>query len=70
MIVECPQLTAYRDSCTLGQFVKSIKRLRPGISSVKIYAQYLSDIHPEDIHEKAMCLFSMKTAWDQLIRLI
>ena len=70
MLIECPQLKIYRDSCMLGHFVNSIKRLRPGISPVKIYAEFLSDSHPEDIHDKAMCLYSMKTAWEQQMRLV
>ena len=70
MLIECPELVIYRDACTLGAFVKTLRRAMPNISSVKLYAHYLSDSHPEDIDEKAMCLYSMKTAWEEHVKML
>ena len=70
MLIECPELAIYRNACTLGGFVKTLKRVMPSISPVKIYAHYLPDSHPEDINEKAFCLYSMKTAWDQKVKML
>ena len=63
MLIDCPQLAEYRDTCSLGTFINAHRKIMPSISSVKIYALYLSDRYPEDIKKKAYCLYSMKCGW-------
>lgn len=70
MLIDCPELAIYRDACTLGAFVNTLRRVMPSISSAKVYAHFLSDSHPESMDEKAMCLYSMKTAWEEHVKML
>ena len=70
MVIDCPGLSQSRNMCSLGKFVNSMRRIFPTISSVKLYSLYMSDDRSEEISEKSYCLFSMKDAWEQQLRVI
>ena len=63
MLIDCPTMTQYRESCNLGMFIKTYRRISPQMSSVKIYALYLNDTHPITLKEKAIDLYHMKIGW-------
>ena len=67
MIIECPSLKLYRESCYLGQFVCTHRALNPTISSIKLYSLFLEDSSPDKMKLKASCLYSMKVAWHTLM---
>ena len=62
-------MTFYRNTCQLGPFVKSYRRVYPGISSVKLFALYLNDQYPENIKDKALSLYHMMSGWMTLMNI-
>ena len=69
MVIECPQMSFYRNSCGIGSFVREFKVLRPQISSLKLYALYLSDRDPEKMYEKSLALYHMYLGWHGLMNI-
>ena len=63
MLIDCPEMTSYRNSCSLGSFISAYLKMQPQISSIKIYALYLNDSKPETMHKKALDLYHMKLGW-------
>lgn len=69
LLIECPEMAAYRNSCRIGPFINVYKGIYPSISSIKLYALYLNDCQPEDIKNKALSLYHMKTGWMSLMNI-
>lgn len=67
MIVDCPVMEPCRNKCSLGPFMKFYQTMKPHYSSVKIYALYLDEKHSEPMQKKALSLYSMKVAWQNLV---
>ena len=67
LLVDCPALEPYRDTCDIGPFVRFYQSISPKYSSVKIYALYLSEKSVELMRKKALSLYSMKVAWHKLM---
>ena len=70
LVVECPVLDPYRKTCDIGPFVTFYKSMKPRLSSVKIYAMYLSDRKVENMKKKALSLYTMKVAWYKLMNIV
>ena len=64
LLIVCPEMTLYRNSCFLGSFIRIHRNLVPSISPAKLYSLFLDDRNIEDIDDKIQCLFHMKTAWE------
>ena len=60
----CPELTEYRNMCSLGPFIAAYKKIQPNISPLKLYSIFLDDRRPEDIENTVNCLINMKVAWE------
>ena len=69
MLMDCPKMSLYRESCELGPFIKAHKLVSPGISSIKLYARYLNDRDPASMKRKALALYSMKVGWHSLMKI-
>lgn len=69
MLMDCPKMSKYRESCELGPFIKAQKSANPGISSIKLYSLYLNDRNPELMNRKALALYSMKVGWHSLMKI-
>ena len=69
VVIDCPHLAPYRNSCGIGPFVRVFKRAIPEISSIKLYALFLDDKEPHRIKTKAMDLYSMKVGWHVLMNI-
>ena len=69
MLIDCPRMSKYRESCELGSFVKAHKLANPGISSIKLYSLYLNDKNPASMKRKALVLYSMKVGWHSLMKI-
>ena len=63
MLIDCPELSYYRNSCGVGPFVQFYCQIFPHISSCKIYALYLNDDQPDQMQRKAYDLYHMKIGW-------
>lgn len=63
MLVDCPEMTEFRESCGLGPFISAYRRMNPHISSIKIFALYLNDNHSDKMKKKSLDLFHMKLGW-------
>ena len=53
-------MTQFRESCGLGPFIRVHRLAKPGISSIKLYAMFLSDRDPGAMQQKAMDLYTMQ----------
>ena len=62
-------MTLYRNTCQLGPFVESYRRVYPGISPVKLFALYLNDQYPENIKDKSLSLYHMMSGWMTLMNI-
>ena len=69
MLIDCPQMSFYRDSCTLGLFINSYRKIYPSISSLKLFALFLSDKLPSSMKKKSISLYHMKTGWHSLMEI-
>ena len=69
MLIDCPSMTPYRDGCALGPFVRMCRYLQAQVSSVKIFAMYLSDRDPKIVKARALSLCSMKIGWHSLMKI-
>ena len=69
MVIECPKLNPYRDSCGIGPFVRAHQRSTPGISSLKLFSLYMNDNRPDSVRGKAMDLYNMKVGWHILMKI-
>ena len=65
--IDCPSMAGFRHGCSLGPFIKMCKILQPQISSVKIYALFISDRNPKIVKSRALSLCSMKLGWHSLM---
>ena len=69
MLIDCPSMAHYRDTCEIGSFVLMYRRLQPQISSVKLYAMYVSDSCVDNLKEKILSLYHMKLGWHKLMKI-
>ena len=69
MLIDCPYMTQYRNSCGLGKFIVAYGRMKPSLSSVKLFALYLNDSYPEHMKKKAYDLFHMRLGWHKLMKI-
>ena len=69
MVIECPKLSLYRDSCGIGPFTAAHRLATPGISSIKLFSLYMNDKNPEAVRDKAMDLYNMKVGWHTLMKI-
>ena len=69
MVIECPAMSYFRNSCEIGKFVRAFKLFKPQMSSLKLYALYLSDREPDKMNEKALNLYHMYLGWHSLMKI-
>lgn len=67
MLVDCPQMSFYRKSCSLGPFIEAFRKINPQMSAVKIFSFYLNDTKTSDLKEKCLSLYHMKLGWHCLM---
>ena len=63
MLIDCPAMSGYRNTCELYSFIATYRRLQPQISSLKLYSIYLNDSLCTNIKEKVLTLYHMKAGW-------
>ena len=63
MLIQCPAMSDYRNSCDLGQQITIYRELQPQISSAKIYSLYLNDALCKNLKERILSLYHMKIRW-------
>ena len=68
MLIDCPAMEPYRQTCAIGTFISVYKTLQPSISSVKLMSLYLSDSPGTDIKSRCLALYYMQTGWEQLMK--
>ena len=69
MLIDCPKMTQTRETCGLGPFIRAHRLAKPGISSIKLFAMFLSDRDPEAMKQKAMDLYTMQLGWHNLMKI-
>ena len=69
MLIDCPQMDVYRQTCGLGPFVTAYRRMNPQISALKIFALYLDDNQPQNLKSRALELYHMKLGWHTLMNI-
>ena len=69
MVIECPKLSPYRSSCGIGPFISAHRLASPGMSSIKLFSLYMSDVQPDSVIDKARDLYSMKVGWHTLMKI-
>ena len=69
MLICCPQMSFYRDSCILGSFISSYRKVHPSISALKLFALFLNDRVPGSMKKKAFALHHMKSGWFTLMKI-
>ena len=69
MIIECPEMSHYRNSCRIGSFIRDYRVLRPQISSLRLFALYMSDSDLEEMNEKSLDLYHMYLGWHNLMNI-
>ena len=69
MLIDCPSMARYRDTCEIGSFVSMYRMSQPQISSVRLYAMYLSDACVDNLKEKILALYHMKLGWHKLMKI-
>ena len=69
MLIDCPQMARYRGSCGLGPFISSYRMYRPHLSSIKLYALFLSDSNLDVISDRTVDLFHMYLGWHTLMNI-
>ena len=62
-------MTQSRESFGLGPFLRAHRLAKPGNSSIKLYAMFLSDRDPGAMKQKAMDLYTMQLGWHNLIKI-
>ena len=67
MLIECPAMTPYRQTCDLGTFISVYKVLQPSILSTKLMSLYLLDPPGTDIKRKGLALYYMQKGWENLV---
>ena len=67
MLFDCPQMNQYRDACGLGTFTRIHRQVKPGISSAKLFAMFLSDKDSVLLKKRALDLYTMKLGWHTLM---
>ena len=69
MLIDCPAMEPYRQTCAIGPFIDVYKSLQPSISSVKLMSLYLSDSPGTNIKSKALSLYYMQKGWENLMNI-
>ena len=69
LLIDCPKMNQYRDTCCLGSFIRVHRRVRPGISSIKLFALFLDDKDPKAIKKKAIDLYTMIVGWHSQMKI-
>ena len=69
MLIDCPAMEPYRQTCAIGPFIDVYKSLQPSISSVKLMSLYLSDSPGTNIKSIALSLYYMQKGWENLMNI-
>ena len=69
VIIDCPSLHAYRQTCGLGPRIAGYRKLIKNMSSVKLYSILLNDSNQEIINKMGSDLIYMKEAWFKLMNI-
>ena len=69
MTIDCPAMSFYRNSCSLGPYVEAFRKINPIMSAVKIYAYYLNDTDQSGLKDKIQNLYRMKIGWHSLMKI-
>ena len=69
MVIDCPAMKPYRDSCGIAAFISSMRVLKPQISSTKVYALYLDDKDVDQLSSKTQDLLYMYVGWFNLMEI-
>ena len=69
MIIECPAMAHYRNTCGIAPFIAAFKFTRAASSPLKLYALYMNDENPEDMNNKAFDLYHMYLGWHSLMNI-
>ena len=57
----------YRASCGLGSFIRVHRMIKPGLSSIKLFALFLNDRDSTVMYKRALDLYTMKLGWHSLM---
>ena len=69
MIISCPEMAQYRNTCGVGPFIQAYKYTRAYTSPLKLYALNMNDSNPADMNSKAMDLYHMYLGWHSLMNI-
>ena len=69
MVVECPVMQPYRESCGISTFITSIRAMSNQLSARKMYALYLDDTDGELLNAKTQDLLHMYIGWHNLMEI-
>ena len=69
LLIDCQELSQHRAACGLGAYISARRIISPNLSSLKIFAMFLSDQSCEQMQSKAVILYAMKVAWHNLMQI-
>ena len=69
MIIECPKMTQYRNSCGIASFIQAYRCSRPHLSALKLYALYFNDLSADSMEWKGTDLYHMYLGWHSLMKI-
>ena len=67
MLFDCTFMASERSRCGINSFINDQRSINPSVSSVKLYALYLSDRDPKALPERSLSLYSMMLAWHKML---
>lgn len=67
LLIDCPMMEQYRASCGLGSFIRVHRMIKPGLSSIKLFALFLNDRDSTVMYKRALDLYTMKLGWHSLM---
>ena len=69
MLIDCSPMSTYRSSCGLGSFISCYRKFRPHLSSIKLYAMFLSDSNLDVVPDRTVDLYHMYLGWHTLMNI-
>ena len=69
LLIDCDVMGPYRRSCELSSFIAVHRRLQPSVSSIKLFALFLSDKNPDILKRRALSLYNMILGWHKLMNI-
>ena len=67
MLIDCPEMAQYRDSCEIGSYIRALRFDNPSLSSIKLNSMYLNDSNCDSIMRRSSVLYHMYLGWHSLM---